>query len=406
MSELLDLTVGAVAAGGSCVARTAEGQVVFVRHALPGERVRAQVTSSTTSFLRADAVEVVEASPDRVAPPCPYAGPGRCGGCDWQHVALDRQRLLKADLVLEQLRRLAGIDPPLVVEPVDGDTAGLGWRTRVQLGVQPDGAAGFHRHRSHDLEVVDRCLIATGDVNAVGAQQLPWPGARAVEVTASGAQRVVSISGRRVQLPDVDAGIAIDGRPVRVPHGLRHDVLGRRFEVSAGGFWQVHVGAAAALAAAVLAGLDAQPGERVADLYAGAGLFTALLADQVGPAGSVLSVESDRAATADCARNTADQQQVKVMTADVDATLVARRLGSPHLVVLDPPRAGAGVQVARALVALRPRRIAYVACDPASFARDLRVFLDAGWAMPSLRALDIFPMTEHVELVAVLTPPA
>ncbi len=311
MSELLDLTVGAVAAGGSCVARTDEGQVVFVRHALPGERVRAQVTSSTTSFLRADAVEVLEASADRVVAPCAFAGPGRCGGCDWQHVAVDRQRALKADLVLEQLRRLAGIAPDLVVEPVDGDAAGLGWRTRVQLGVQADGAAGFHRHRSHDLELVDRCLIATEEVNAVGAPQLRWSGARSIEVIAAGDQRVVSITGRRVQLPEVEAGLAIDGRPVRVPHGIRHDVLGRRFEVSAGGFWQVHVGAAHALAAAVLDGLAAQPGERVADLYAGAGLFTALLADRVGPTGSVLSVESDRSATADAARNTADQPQVR-----------------------------------------------------------------------------------------------
>ncbi len=406
MSELLDLTVGAVAAGGSCVARTDEGQVVFVRHALPGERVRAVITSSTTSFLRADAVEVLEPSVDRVEPPCPFAGPGRCGGCDWQHVALDRQRVLKGDLVGEQLSRLAGLDRAVEVESVPGDVDGLAWRTRVQFAVRADGAAGLHRHRSAELELIDRCLIAAPAVTEVGAERLRWPGARSVEVVTAGGQRVVSVTGRRVELPEVVAGVVVDGRPLRVPHGVRHEVLGRGFQVAAGGFWQVHPGAAQVLARAVLDGLDAQPGERVVDLYAGAGLFAALLGERVGLAGTVLAIEGDRGSSADAARNTADQPHVRVRTLAVDEELVASRIGRPDLVVLDPPRAGAGLAVSAALVALRPRAIAYVACDPASFARDLKVFLDAGWALSSLRAFDLFPMTEHVELVALLAPAA
>ena len=408
MSESLELTVGAVAAGGACVARAPDGRVVFVRHAIPGERVRAVVTATTTSYLRADAVEVLEASPDRVAAPCPYAAPGRCGGCDWQHVTLARQRLLKADLVEEQLRRLAGVSLPVVVEAVPGDDEGLGWRTRVQFAVASSGAAGLHRHRSHDLELVDRCLIASSSVEAVGAERLTWPGAASVEVVAAGAQRVVSVTSRRrgsATVPPVDAGVVVDGRAVRVPHGVVHEVLGRSFQVFAGGFWQVHPGAAEVLATAVLAGLDPSPGDRVVDLYAGVGLFAALLGDRVGPTGSVYAVEGDARACADAARNTADQPHVKVRTSAVDAALVSRGVGRPSLVVLDPPRAGAGLAVAAALVELAPARVAYVACDPASFARDLRVFLDAGWTMPSLRAFDLFPMTEHVELVAVLARP-
>lgn len=124
--DVLDLEVGNVANGGFCVARH-EGRVVFVRHALPGERVRARVTDRTKNFLRADAVEIIEASPDRVEPPCPFAGPGRCGGCDWQHASLPAQRALKAAVVEEQLRRLAGITRTVVVEevpyPVEGDVA-------------------------------------------------------------------------------------------------------------------------------------------------------------------------------------------------------------------------------------------------------------------------------------------
>ncbi|MCW2616029.1 MAG: SAM-dependent methyltransferase [Frankiales bacterium] len=401
----LELVVGAPAAGGSCVARADDGRVVFVRHALPGERVRAIVTSSTSKFLRADAVEVLEASPHRVVPPCPYAGPGLCGGCDWQHVAVPHQRELKAALVAEQLQRLAGLDLPVVVEEVPGAPDGLGWRTRVQFAVAPSGQVGLRKHRSHELQPVDRCLIASPEVEAVGVEALRWPGVSGVEVAATGAQRVLALTSRgRPQPPPVEAGLAVDGRPTRAPHGLRHEVLGRSFEVGTGGFWQVHPGAAQALAQAVLDGLDPQPGERALDLYAGVGLFAALLGERVGATGSVLAVESNPHATADAARNTADLPQVKVRTAAVDPAVLTRA-GAVDLVVLDPPRAGAGLEVTRVLAGMRPRRLVYVACDPASFARDLKVLLDVGWELEGLRGLDLFPMTEHVELVAVLTPP-
>ena len=405
----LELVVGPVAAGGSCVARAQDGRVVFVRHALPGERVLAEVTSQTRSFLRADAVQVLDASPHRVAPPCPYAGPGRCGGCDWQHVAVAHQRELKAALVAEQLVRLAGVDRPVVVEEVPGAPDGLGWRTRVQFAIAPSGRAGLRRHRSHELEPVERCLIASADVEAVGVEGLRWPGVTSVEVAAHGDQRVVALTstasrGGRATVPEVDAGVAVDGRRTRTPHGLRHTVLGRSFEVGTGGFWQVHPGAAEVLAGAVLDGLDPQPGERALDLYAGVGLFAALVGERVGPTGSVLAVESNPHACSDAARNTADQPQVTIRTAAVDAAVLARA-GAVDLVVLDPPRSGAGLEVTRALAGMRPRRLVYVACDPASFARDLRVLLDVGWELTSLRGLDLFPMTEHVELVAVLVPP-
>ena len=401
----LELEVGQVAAGGACVARAPDGRVVFVRHAIPGERVRAVVTATTTSYLRADAVDVLLASPDRVDPPCDYARPGRCGGCDWQHVSLPRQRVLKAALVAEHLQRLAGVSRDVVVEAVPGDVDGLGWRTRVQFAVDRSGRAGLHKHRSHELEPVESCLIATDDVEEVGAERLAWPGATAVEVIAAGPQRVVHVIGRIADLPEVEAGVVVNDRPRRVPHGVRHTVLGRSFQVAAGGFWQVHPGAAQVLAQAVLDGLDPQPGQRVVDLYAGVGLFAALLGERVGVTGSVLALEDDARACADAARNTSDQPQVKVRTAAVDAATVRDRIGRPSLVVLDPPRAGAGVDVSRAIVQLAPRRVAYVACDPATFARDLKVFLTAGWSMETLRAFDLFPMTEHVELVAILEPP-
>ena len=396
------LQVGQVAAGGACVARDGDGRVVFVRHALPGETVRVEVTATTKHFLRADAVEVLVASPARVEPPCPFAGPGRCGGCDWQHVDPAEQRLLKATLITEQLTRLAGVTPPCAVEPVPGGA--LSWRTRVHWAVTADGTPGLHRHRSRELEPVSDCLIgAPGTTAPLGHT---WKGTRSVEAFAVDGQRVLAVDGRPAALPEVQAGLVVDGRPVRGPHGVRTAVLGRSFEVSSGGFWQVHHAAPAVLGAAVLDALQPQPGETAADLYAGVGLFSSLIGEAVGSTGSVVAVESSPRACADAARNTADQPWVRVRTAEVDVALVRSLQGvRPALVVLDPPRAGAGLEVTIALAALRPRAMAYVACDPASFARDLRVLLDAGWSLAALRAFDIYPMTEHVELVALLHPP-
>ena len=209
-------------------------------------------------------------------------------------------------------------------------------------------------------------------------------------------------------LPDLDVGLVWKGRTLRAPNHVEVQVAGNRFVVGAGVFWQVHPAAGPVLTQVVLEGLAARPGERVADLYAGAGLFTVALARAVGPDGSVVAIERSGPAVADLKVNTAGLAQVEVTRADVTAALVSRRLGRPDLVVLDPARAGAGRAVMATLVALDPppRRVAYVSCEPAPFARDLRVALDAGWTLRSLRAFDLFPMTEHVELVAILEPPA
>jgi tRNA/tmRNA/rRNA uracil-C5-methylase (TrmA/RlmC/RlmD family) len=412
-ARTVELVTGAIAAGGGCVARGADGRVVFVRHSLPGERVMARVTSETTSFLRADAVEILEASADRVDPPCPHAGPGRCGGCDWQHVSLPAQRVLKASLVSEQLSRLAGLDWEVEVEEVAGASDGLGWRTRVRFAVDRSGRTGLRHHRSRDIEAIETCPIATSGVNEVGVGRALWRGAHHLEVAAGpdGGAAMVSVETGRRRLagkPKVHAGLVVNGKTVKRPDRVRFTVGDNRFEVSAGVFWQVHVGAAVTLTACVLDGLQPQVGERIADLYSGAGLFTVPLAQAVGPKGSVVAVERSGRSCSDAMHNAEGLHHVELVRSDVSADLVTEDLGNPDVVVLDPAREGAGLSVMGALAGLRPapRAIAYVSCDPASFARDLRVMVDAGWSMASLRAFDCFPMTEHVELVGILLPPA
>ncbi|HJE60315.1 MAG TPA: class I SAM-dependent RNA methyltransferase [Nocardiopsis listeri] len=411
----IELDVDDVAHGGWCVGRHGE-QVVFVRHALPGEHVRVKVTEQTTRFLRGEAVEVITASPDRVEAPCAFAGPGMCGGCDWQHASLDAQRRLKGKVVADQLSRIAGIDMAVDVEELPGTPDGLGWRTRVRFSVDEDGHAGLRRHRSHDIEPIDRCLIAHPGVSELGVTDVTWKDVREVEAVASAtrADRAVVVTPTTAKLgdlPDLKASSAVlrrfkGGRvqSVRGRKGVREDVAGREYRVGAGGFWQVHPAAGETLSAAVLEALEPKPGETALDLYCGAGLFTGALAEAVGPEGRVMGVENGENAVRDAQYNLKDQPQVRVERADVAKQMREWADVRADVVTLDPPRAGLGKEVVRKVAGMKPRRVAYVSCDPATLARDLADFDRSGYQLVGLRAFDAFPMTHHVECVAVLEP--
>jgi tRNA/tmRNA/rRNA uracil-C5-methylase (TrmA/RlmC/RlmD family) len=387
--------VGPIAHGGHCVARI-EGRVVFVRHALPGERVRVAITEGEedSRFLRGDAVEILTASPHRVERPCPYAGPGRCGGCDFQHASVAYQRDLKAAVVREQFSRLAGIDPEVTVEPLPGDEDGLRWRSRVEFAVDGEGRAGLRKHRSHEIIPVEDCLIADRRIVESGVLDTPWTGYSGVDAVA----------------PDDLQGVVL----VAFPGGLEQSVGQRvtttrwsgEFRVDARGFWQVHRGAAPTFVSHVLHSLAPKPGERVLDLYAGAGLFAAALADAVGPSGAVLAVEGDRRAVSHGAANTASRPWVEWRHGRVDRMIrpLVRQDVHADLVVLDPPRTGASGDVCRYIAAMTPRAISYVACDPAALARDTAYLQSGGYRLTSLRAFDAFPMTHHVECIATFEP--
>ncbi len=419
--------IGPVAHGGHCVARH-DGRVLFVRHTAPGERVRARITGLGPGgrFAYADAVAVLDASPDRVASPCRYAAPGGCGGCDFQHLSLAAQRDLKAAVVREQFARLAGVDADVVVEPLGEPEPGLRWRTRVEFAVDGGGHAGLHPHRSHDVIPVEDCLIAAPGVIGSGVLSGDWSGFAAVDVAAPslGAAAVTPVAPGGAAGPNRLVTETVTARWAG-PGGEReftHD-----FEVAARGFWQVHPRAAATFVGRVLADLDPRPGERAVDLYAGVGLFAAALADAVGPGGQVVAVESDPTAAGLARTNLGPWRHTVVLPVRVDdafgvarparrgpadrrATRPRRPRRAPlmpdtaDLVVLDPPRTGAGAEVVRAIAALRPRAVAYVACDPAALARDTATFATAGYALGRLAAYDAFPMTHHVECLATFAP--
>ncbi|MGK8523184.1 class I SAM-dependent RNA methyltransferase [Nocardia asteroides] len=466
-----EVRLGPPGHGGFCVARH-EGRVVFVRHGLPGELVRVRVTEDRGgSYSRADAVEVLEASPDRVPATCPVSGPGGAGCCDFSFAAPAAQRALKAAVVAEQLRRLAGIEREVLVEPIGPADAIGGWRTRVRLAVDAHGRAGVHRYRSTDVIADLRCpQPVAGALEGIADRQ--WtPGADlVVAVDGDGIRHVVELapaaeaepgrggdrrgpsgSGRRSEAGGRDRrDRAASGRRDR-PHGrdqrggrrgggaawsdadARRDgrraasarraaahaardewvfegsgraveyVAGRRWEIAATGFWQAHHGAAQRYSDLIAEWSELGPGGRAWDLYSGAGVFAARLAEQTGRTGVVLAVEAARPAVADGAAALRDLPWVELRAQRVERW-VLEHLGAaaPDVVVLDPPRAGAGKEVVGAVTASGPARIIHVGCDPASFARDLGLYQDAGYRLADLRAFDAFPATHHVECLALL----
>jgi tRNA/tmRNA/rRNA uracil-C5-methylase (TrmA/RlmC/RlmD family) len=419
--DVLELTAGEVVHGGWCVSRQDDtGRVIFVRHALPGERVLATVTQATARFARADATEILRPSADRVTPPCPYARPGGCGGCDWQHASLPAQRALKAAVIRQQLSRIGGIDTEVEVQALDGDEDGLGWRTVVSFAVDAAGMAGLRKHRSHEIVEIERCLIAHELVTAADVTGTRWPGAQSVEVSIAPAtgERGLLVTGpaagdalREIAADSIQVVRKSGARtPVRGRSYLTQRAAGREWRVSLGSFWQVHPGAADALAAAVLGATNPRPGETALDLYSGAGLFAGILAEAVGPDGAVIAIEQDSSSVRDARHNLRAFPWARVHRGDVAAVLRKEGLGDASIAVLDPPRAGASRPVIDALCGRAGsrapgsalRRIAYVSCDPATLARDLRLLLDAGWQLAGLRGYDAFPMTHHVECVATL----
>ncbi len=440
--EELVVDVGPVAHGGHCVARH-EGRVVFVRHGIPGEKVRVRLTDAgeTAKFWRADVVEVLEASPDRVphfwrvadSLAAWHRGRPPVGGAELGHISLARQRRLKSEVLAEQLKRLAGVGLSPEVEPVDGvgngttsdGGDGLAWRTRAGFAVTGGGKLGMHAHRSDHIVPVREMPLAVAAINDLRLWDVDLQGIERVEVAApaNGSRPLVLLapapgtSVKRLnsilaQLP-ADVSVASydplkdETLQLRGRTWVQETAVGHEYRVTGAGFWQIHRAAPETLVGAVSEFLHdggfLEPGAAVADLYAGAGLFTAPLADAVGVTGSVLSVEGAPGTSRDARKNLHGAPQVEIVQGRVERILRQRPRNFDAL-VLDPPRAGAGKAVVNQLMASTPRAIAYVSCDPASFARDIGYFQQGGWGLTQIRAFDLYPHTHHLETVALLTP--
>lgn len=411
--DILDLDIIDVAHGGVFVARH-EGRVVFVSDAIPGERVRARLTQTgDRPFWRADTVDVLQASPRRqqhvwAAADVDVPPERRPGGADFGHIRLAHQRELKQRVLGDALRRIGGLDLPATVDPPDGvhpDDDGTRWRTRVRLHVDDDGRIGPYAARSHTVVAVEDLPLARAGI------------ARAARGLQAGRANHIDL----VEPFDGRVRVVRHARPARGArrHTSRARAAGREvvteqvgqrvFAVDAAGFWQVHHAAASTLARVVgdaVAGL-VDPSAVHLDLYGGVGLFAAVLGD--AGARRLVSVESDARATAHARDNLEGFPDARAETARVDRWL-ATFAGGPDarrarggVVVLDPPRSGAGADVVRRVAALAPAAIVYVACDPVALARDVKTFRTAGYEACAVTGIDLFPHSHHLEAVAVLT---
>jgi tRNA/tmRNA/rRNA uracil-C5-methylase (TrmA/RlmC/RlmD family) len=395
----LTLETGPAANGGSCVARH-DGRVVFVRYALPGEKVRVRVTNERGSYWHADVVEVIEASPDRIESLCPIAGADGSGCCDQAFVAPEALRTIKGQVVANQLQRLGGYDwdgsEHFSAEAV-GTTGATGWRTRVRLEVGADGKPGFHRYHSDDLVTDLRCgQLPDGLLDELPADRVHTGDQLHVVRDDDGVRHVVSGGPKRRT------------RVIEGEYEGIQKVSGRAWALPVTAFWQAHSDAAQVYSSLVDEWSGLGPAMTAWDLYGGAGVFAATLGAAVGESGHVVSVDTSRAATRAGRTALADLPQVSLITESVRRALSARTgkdgLGATaDVAVLDPPRAGAGREVIDQIAAAGVPRVIHIGCEAAAFARDIGLYRGHGYTVEELKVYDAFPLTHHVECFALLT---
>jgi len=424
--QRVELRLDGIAHGGEALGRDRD-RVVFVPYALPGERVRVELLEEKPRWARARLLEVLEPSPDRVEPPCQFFGPEKCSGCQWQHIAYKRQASLKQEILADHLRRLGHIaDPPMadilaLAGPADPDrpaaemdVLAFRYRNQTRFAVAADGRLGFpSKALARDVIPIDRCLLLHERLDELhGALDLLWPSLTGVILRAGTAtpqgQALVVFQTASEEQPELEIDLPA-ACAVQTPRGvqplvgepwLEEQVAGHLYRISAESFFQANTIGAEALVEVVASYLEPRTDDCLIDAYCGVGLFSLALADSVG---QVIGIESSPSACEDFAHNADAADNVSLHEGAVEDVLTTLRdQGQPvDLVLLDPPRAGAGAEVLSHLAAMNPRRIVYVSSDPAALARDAVHLTAEGYRLAEVQPLDMAPQTAQVDSVAL-----
>ena len=384
--EILTLNIEKVAHGGFCVARH-EGVVVFVRHCLPGEIVEAKLTSLAPGKRSwfAQTIKVIKPSTNRVESKCDFFKTDGCGGCDWQHTTSKYQRELKLEVLIEQLARFGQVNNAAEICSIHAvEPSEQNWRTRVRLVASPEGNWGFRKTRSHEIQEINKCLIADQSIN---------------EVLATLPKGNVEDQVLIVKSKDETIVYPVETRSSRAPNSIQ-EVDGHDFAVAGDGFWQVHPEAAAVLSNQIKKSINGLKIDSFADLYAGVGVLAHSVLQEF-PLAKAFVVEADRNAAQNTKENLKKFKNVQVINERVDRWTKSIK-NKMDVVILDPPRSGAGQNVMQQICAHTLQKIIYIACDPAALARDVLVANKYGWKLEVVVAFDLFPMTHHLESVAVL----
>ena len=407
-----DITFERMVHGGEALGRLDDGRVVFVPYVLPGERAIVRLTETHKRWARGVVVERLTNAPERVEPRCPHFGPSACGGCHWQHADYAAQLAYKTDIVRDQIARIGKQDPE-VVHPCIGMETPWHYRNHVQLHVSEDGRLGYIRADQNGVEPIDACLIMNHRVAELFEQlEISFPSLQRVALRGSDrtGDGMVILETLEDEPPEIEVDLPVsvvmvlsDGTPVTLvgsPY-LEEEVAGRRWRISATSFFQTNTEMAEKLVHLVREFAQPLLGiETVVDVYGGVGLLGISLAPEVQ---HVIIVESNPDAIHDAHHNGADLGNVSPFVEDAAVALSNWEAPRPHLVIVDPPRAGIEREALEALARLRPPRLIYVSCDPATLARDIRFLCEQGYHLDVVQPLDMFPHTYHVETVARLS---
>ncbi len=370
-----------------------DGQTVFVPETAPGDRVRAKVRSHRGKVIQGELMEVLEPSPQRVEPPCPYFF--ACGGCDFQQLSYEDQLETKVAMIQDSLRRIGKLDPVPDV-PITPSPEPLGYRSRAEWQIdQRKRKIGYFASGSHDVVDVDACPILTPNLQGL-----------LTTLREDFAAGMVSREAFEYRGVEGDVGLTLEPTGATRSQLVMRTVGGNLYRYNAETFFQSNIPVTERIMERVLEIADVaadEPGIGI-DLYCGVGLFTLPMAERFR---RVIGVESDKTTTDFASENTgADQEgtNVRIVTAPVEQWIAEDRspLGRVSLIVFDPPRAGAGTKVVEGMLRMKPAHIAAVSCDPATFARDVRGLIEGGYELVSVDAFDMFPQTHHVELVGHL----
>jgi 23S rRNA (uracil1939-C5)-methyltransferase len=425
----LQLTIEKLVYGGDGLARLAAdehgpGKAVFVPFVLEGETIEASIVEQKRGFARGRAENILQASPQRVEPPCPYFG--RCGGCQYQHIRYEHQLEIKAAILKETLRRIAKLELETEITIHPSQPWNYRNRTRLQVRTAPEFALGYYKFNSHEVLPVEQCPVSSPLINRaisafwqLGREGKVPDGIREIEffVDAEDTELLIEAScepgtpitgwadAARRTLQEI-TGIVVyktaasrEGKPVEPkkiatsgPEEIKYKVDGVPYRVSAGSFFQINRHLINELVSIVCQ----RDGDDVAlDLYAGVGLFSTFLSRNFA---QVIAVESSQTSHLDLLHNSpANVKAVRATTADFLRS--AKGKLRPDLVVLDPPRSGLGETVVQSLVGLGAHRMTYISCDPATASRDLVGLLSAGYRIEQAHLVDLFPQTYHLESV-------
>ncbi len=392
--------------GGEAFGRLPDGRAVFVPFAIPGERVSVRLVEEKRSYARAELLEVLESTPHRITPRCKHYS--MCGGCHYQHLTYEAQLVAKQEILRQQLQRIGGIPDPLVSQTVPSPQP-WEYRNHIQFHLTPSGALGFHKARSDQVFKIEECHLPETAIGSVWPQlDLEYiPDLERIGIRQGAGEDIqVMLESSTPDTPE----LSVEELPLSVVHlgpegplvlagsqAVEIDVLERTFRVSAGAFFQANTGIAGAMVAHLLERLPLHTGVTLLELYSGVGLFSAFLAERVS---RLVAVEASRYACADFEANLEEFENVELYEAQVEQVITNLDL-RPEIILVDPPRAGWGKDVAERVAAMQPACIAYVSCDPATLARDGKTFIDAGYQLDEITPFDAFPQTYHIESISL-----